>query len=285
MSLKNPASLMRYPRLKLQAMGEVPPTYGRVASFAEQGMAKNVNIREQHPVISILDYIKDASVFYSKQVQLSHQRKSRMLKFSIYNMRCLVLENNKLLTPYADKHLQLLKSEASKYSVAVIKDDEYTVWRKSENYRPHLVNWSLRSCSNCHHYSETLLPCVHLYAVWIHHKAKGLITKTHDGQSIKITTTDDAWQHLFGKCYLSTTLKSVITHVSNVRPVSLDSISQGEIQGSLMLTKKVTKGRPQVKRIASNCDNHRTGKKQRFNQLRDIKSIDNLTVSNDIDPI
>jgi hypothetical protein len=73
MAFKNPASIMRFPRLLLQENGDVPPTYGRVASFAEQGMAKNVTIREEHPVISIMDYIKDASVFYSKQVQLYNQ--------------------------------------------------------------------------------------------------------------------------------------------------------------------------------------------------------------------
>ena len=52
-----------------------------------------------------------------------------------------------------------------------------------------------------------------------------------------------------------------------------------------MLTKKVIKGRPQVKRMAFNYDNHRAGKRQRFNQLRDIKNIENFTVSNDIYPI
>ena len=63
-------SLMRYPRLKMQAEGILPPTFGRVASFAEQGMSQNVPVRSEHPVQSVLTYIKKASVFYSKQVQL-----------------------------------------------------------------------------------------------------------------------------------------------------------------------------------------------------------------------
>ena len=69
-NMKNPASLIRYERLKLQSRGEAPPTYGRVASFAEQGMSQNVLLREQHPVEAVLTFIKNESIFYSKQVKL-----------------------------------------------------------------------------------------------------------------------------------------------------------------------------------------------------------------------
>ena len=49
--MDNSHSLMRYPRLKMQAEG-------RVASFAEQGMSQNVPVRSEHPVQSVLTYIK-----------------------------------------------------------------------------------------------------------------------------------------------------------------------------------------------------------------------------------
>ena len=187
----------------------------------------------------------------------------------------VVIEENGLLTPYAQKHLDDIKAEACKYTVNLIKEDEYTVWKISENYRPHLLNWSSRSCSNCHKYAETRMPCVHLYAVWLQHKTKGLCTRSPDGTTTIITKSDEAYKHFFGKCYLSSTLKSVIDTVSNARPVSLDSISIDENQGSLMLNKMVKKGRPQKKRKASSIDNHRTGSKQKLIQLNDISNVEN----------
>ena len=70
MGMENVPSLIRYPRVKLQAEGKLPPTFGRVASFAEQGMSHNVSLRSEHPVQSVLGYIKNSSVFFSKQVHL-----------------------------------------------------------------------------------------------------------------------------------------------------------------------------------------------------------------------
>ena len=163
------------------------------------------------------------------------------------------------MTPYAYEHLRYLKVEANKYTVDVIKDDEYAVWRKKENNSPHIVNWSSKTCSNCHHYAENLLPCVHLYAIWIHHKTVGVRTKTDFGEWYLISQRDKAFEHIFGKCYHISTLQDVIKTVSSVRPIFLESISHDQEITELKLQKKTCRGRPQSKRYASSCDNFLTG--------------------------
>ena len=246
----------------LQAEGSLPPTFGRVASFAEQGMAKNVPLREMHPVQSLLSYIKQASIFYSKQVKLCFEGNALLF---IERSLIYVTDSNSefTLTPYARKHLEQLKIDANKYTVDIIKDDEYTVWKFRECNTPHIVNWSSKSCSNCHFYAENLLPCVHLYAVWIHHKTVGVRTKCEAGEWRLITRRDEAYDHLFGKCYHLSTLRYIIENVSSVRPVSIESISHDENLPNLALQKKACRGRPQTKRLASNCDNFATGKVQK----------------------
>ena len=133
-------------------------------------------------------------------------------------MTVLVFDGKNILTPFANDHLECIKGEASKYTVGVIKDDEYTVWRKSAMNNPHIVNWSKRSCSNCHFYAENLMPCVHLYAIWINHKASGIPTMDALGQWSILSKNESAYGHLFGKCYLVSTLKLAVENVSHARP-------------------------------------------------------------------
>ena len=67
MDLKRPAMLNLYKRLQLQVSQEAPPTFGRITSFVEQGMAENKERRSMTIVKSILDVIRDLSIFYSEQ--------------------------------------------------------------------------------------------------------------------------------------------------------------------------------------------------------------------------
>ena len=181
-------------------------------------------------------------------------------------MYIIVSQDNCTLTPFAKEHLEYIKVEANMYTVDLIKDDEYTVWRKQENNAPHIVNWSSRSCSNCHLYAETLLPCFHIYAIWIHHKTGGVLTKNSFGEWRKISHREEAIEHLFGKCYLISTLKTIVDNVSNVRPVSLESISLDENCPKITLQKQTCRGRPQIKRLASSCDSFLTGNVQKYNK-------------------
>ena len=65
--LKNPEMLILHKRLILQAAKQVPPTFGRIASFVEQGMSQNKERRTMTIVRSILDMIRGLSRFYSGQ--------------------------------------------------------------------------------------------------------------------------------------------------------------------------------------------------------------------------
>ena len=224
-------------------------------------MSQNVPLREDHPVQSILAHMKKQSIFYSKQVQLLQKGKNFLVKYICHRHYFLVTEEKRILTPYANEYLEGIKGDATMYTVEVIKEDEYTVWRATDNHNPHLVNWSSRSCSNCHFYAENLMPCVHLYAIWINHKAAGLPTKNKFGKLIKITKNDAAYEHLFGKCYLVSTLQESLNNLSNAVPISMESISIDENVPDLALQQKPVKGRTQKKRKASNIDRFQTGNK------------------------
>ena len=67
-----------------------------------------------------------------------------------------------------------------------------------------------------------------------------------------------------------------MSDVSNVRPVSMDSIENTEIDNPISLSQKNVKGRPQTKRMASSCDNFTTGKKRKSNAKKS-----NCNYSND----
>ena len=105
------------------------------------------------------------------------------------------------------------------------------------------------------------MPCVHQYAIWINHKATGLPTKTTSGDSITITKNQTAYEHMFGKCYLVSTLRESLDSISQAIPVSMESISVDENVPGLALQRQSVKGRPQKKRLASSCDHFQTGTK------------------------
>ena len=110
-------------------------------------MSANVKLREQHPIEAILSYIKKQSIFYSKQVKLYEEGSllSIYIHLKFNELKCIYLEsvNKSFLTPFANKHLTEIKDIANKYSVNIIKEDEYTVWKRDEIYRPHILILSI----------------------------------------------------------------------------------------------------------------------------------------------
>ena len=111
------------------------------------------------------------------------------------------------------------------------------------------------------------MPCVHLWVVWINHKLDFEIEcglNSEGERTTRAMTTEDAYRHLFDRCYFTETLRSAMNITSSVVPVSLESIPEPSRELVIKLRKvKRGKGRPEVKRKASSFDSCSTGVKGR----------------------
>ena len=170
-----------------------------------------------------------------------------------------MLKNNDrgCLTPFATSHLENLKGKAHEYVVNVVGDDTYHVYIPGKKHLGHVVNWQLKTCTNCHFFQERLLPCTHLISVWLNRGGKN-----EDGGH------DGVYDHLFGKPYFLETLHNSLEDVSSALPWSLESVPHPSVFNVplQLLHTKAAPGRPSTTRLASSMDNFRTGAKRKLSR-------------------
>jgi hypothetical protein len=232
------AMLFRCFREPLQSRNIFPPTYYKVANFAEQGMSKRKSQRQMDITFSFIDETIKTHAFYEKQMNLLKIVSSSVDVVS----QCLV--------PYAVEHY--------KNTMLSLKDIKETYHSGDEvfqtfthKYRVHKTEWTSKSCTDCNMYSSSGTPCAHLFAVWRDHKGKGIL-HYNDNNVVKLLDSENmvsCLKHLYAKCYLVDTMRESLNDCEPILPASLDS-SYISSQSTILLKKNQAKrGPPQQNRI------------------------------------
>jgi hypothetical protein len=241
--MDNPEKLFLHPRLLLQSEGTLPATYGRSMSFVEQGMKENVEGRSLHPLESFVAFTALESESFTRE-------SARVSKV------------HTVLTTYAMKELHQLVLEAQRVRVTPIDTLALLFRTETQNvFRNHLTCWISRSCSDCHCFAETHMPCKHLVAIWVHlNNYNDIVLQCQDENDQWLYTNDYyfAIRHLFGPEYWTSTMQAA--HMCYpILPVSLTNVNVLPQDCITLKMPNPKRGRPDKKRKASSMDSFTSG--------------------------
>ena len=158
--------------------------------------------------------------------------------------------------------------------VSFIAESIFCVFLPEHSDTSHVVDFSKRTCTDCHYFEEHLLPCVHLFAVWINHASSEIALYGAE----KEQRIDDVsvYKHLCGEVYWLDTLEASLSDVAVALPISLESVAVPEPDKPLVQkTTSKTAGRPALKRRASNMDFFKTGFIKRSGQTINKENVEN----------
>jgi hypothetical protein len=214
-------------------------------SFVEQGMKENVEVRGMHPLEAFVAFTVAESQSFTRENELAQNVQT-------------------VLTPYAMQELERLSNDALRVRVTPVDTVALLFRTETENsLRNHLTCWKSRSCTDCHRYSECLMPCKHLVAIWMHLDGYNNIVLQCQDENFEWICTNDyyyVFRHLFGQCYWLSTMKAAHCCFP-VLPVSLSNVS---VLPQDLMTLRIPppkRGRPDKKRKASSMDGFTTGTK------------------------